>query len=73
MVRWLKERVWPLVSRTVREWNGDDGGLLAASLAFYTAFSFFPLLLVLLSIAGFILRLSAQAQQAQRELIDVVA
>jgi membrane protein len=73
MVRWLKERVWPLVSRTVREWNGDDGGLLAASLAFYTAFSFFPLLLVLLSIAGFVLRLSPQAQQAQRELVEVVS
>ncbi len=73
MIRWLKERLWPLVSRTVREWNGDDGGLLAASLAFYTAFSFFPLLLVLLSIAGFVLRLSAQAQQAQRELLDAVS
>src|SRR5688500_1668041 len=73
MVRWLMERVWPLVSRTVREWNGDDGGLLAASLAFYTAFSFFPLMLVLLSIAGFVLRLSPQAQQAQRELVEVVA
>ena len=46
------------------EWNGDDGGLLAASLAFYTAFSFFPLLLVLLAIAGFVLRLSPQAQQS---------
>jgi membrane protein len=73
MIRWLKERVWPLVTRTLREWSGDDGGLLAASLAFYTAFSFFPLLLVLLSIAGFVLRLSPQAQQVQRELIDAVA
>jgi membrane protein len=73
MVRWFNQRLWPLVSRTVREWNGDDGGLLAASLAFYTAFSFFPLLLVLLSIAGYVLRLSPQAQQAQQELINVVA
>jgi membrane protein len=73
MVHWFMHRVWPLVSRTVREWNGDDGGLLAASLAFYTAFSFFPLLLVLLSIAGFVLKLSPEAQQAQQELINVVA
>jgi membrane protein len=73
MVRWFKDRLWPLAWRTVREWNGDDGGLLAASLAFYTAFSFFPLLLVLLSIFGFVLRFSAEAQQVQAELIDVVA
>jgi membrane protein len=73
MVRWFNQRLWPLVSRTVREWNGDDGGLLAASLAFYTTFSFFPLLLVLLSIAGFVLQFSTQAQQAQQELINVVA
>jgi membrane protein len=73
MIHWLTQRVWPLVTRTVREWNGDDGGLLAASLSFYTAFSFFPLLLVLLSIAGFVLRLSPEAQQAQIELIETVA
>ena len=73
MIQWIKDHVFPLVTRTIREWNGDDGGLLAASLAFYTAFSFFPLLLVLVSIAGFALQFSPQAQQAQQELINAVA
>jgi membrane protein len=73
MTHWLQHRIWPLVSRTIREWNGDDGGLLAASLSFYTTFSFFPLLLVLLSLAGFVLQFSPQAQQAHDELINAVA
>src|SRR5262245_49651007 len=73
MIRWIKDHLFPLVTRTIREWNGDDGGLLAASLAFYTAFSFFPLLLVLVSIAGFVLQLSPKAQLAQQELINAVA
>src|SRR5688572_22149817 len=73
MVRWFKDRLWPIAWRTVREWNGDDGGLLAASLSFYTAFSFFPLLLVLLSIFGFILQFSTEANEARLRLIDVVS
>lgn len=73
MIRWFRNRIWPVVSRTVSEWNGDDGGLLAASLSFYTAFSFFPLLMVLVSIAGLVLRLSPEAQQAQQQLLTTVS
>jgi len=70
---WLIHRAWPLVSRTVQEWYEDDGGLLAASLSFYTAFSFFPLILVILAIFGFVLQFSQQAQQAQQGLLQFVA
>ncbi len=73
MLHWFKRKAWPLVSRTVTEWNSDDGGLLAASLSFYTAFSFFPLVLVLLSMVGFILTFSADAQEAQSWLLSTVA
>ncbi len=73
MLEWVKQRLWPVAWRTLQEWNSDEGGLLAASLSFYTAFSFFPLILVLLSTFGFVLRFSERAQEAQQELLKVVS
>ncbi|MBX3415244.1 MAG: YihY/virulence factor BrkB family protein, partial [Pirellulales bacterium] len=66
-------RVFHLLRQTVSQWNDDDGNSLAAAMAFYAAFSFFPLLLVLTSALGMALRVSAEAQSAQRELVQMIA
>lgn len=52
---WLKHILWPQFRETIYEWQNDDTGQYAAALSFYTAFSFFPLLLVLLSGVGWFL------------------
>jgi len=73
MIRWLKNRVWPRVQGTLQAWQEDDGGVLSASMAYYALLSLFPLLLILVSGLGFVLRFSPGAQDAQRQLIELLA
>jgi membrane protein len=54
MVAFVKQKVLPLFQQAAREWQEDDCGNMAAALAYYALFSLFPLLLVVLSILGFI-------------------
>ena len=51
----------------------SDGFLLSAAMAYYAAFSLFPLCLVLIAILGFVMQFSSQAQDAQRQLLDLVS
>lgn len=44
--------VWPLVRDTYREWTEDEAPRLAAALAYYTAFSIGPLLVIVIAMAG---------------------
>jgi len=67
IAKWL----WNLLRETVVRWTRNDGNLLAASMAYYAAFSFFPLLLVLISTLGFVLKFSTDT--AQNELLDFLA
>jgi len=69
----IAKRSFHVLRQTVSQWNQDDCNSLAASMAFYAAFSFFPLLLVLTSALGMALRVSAEAQSAQRELVQMIA
>lgn len=46
---------WPLLKQTATEWNEDRAPQLGAALAFYTALSIAPLLVLLLRIAAAIL------------------
>jgi membrane protein len=73
VITWLWKRAWPVLRETVTAWQTDDGSTLAAAVAYYAAFSFFPLLLVLISGLGFVLRGSEMAQEEQRALIDLIA
>jgi membrane protein len=66
-------RSWNIIHQTVARWTRNDGNLLAASMAYYAAFSFFPLLMVLISGLGFALHFSSSAQGAQRELLDFIS
>ncbi len=69
-------RIWNYVlsvlQKTAEGWQEDDGFLLSAAMAYYAAFSLFPLCLVLISIMGFALRLSQRADNAQTLLLEQV-
>jgi len=56
-----------------QNWQQDDGSHLAASVSFYMAVSFFPLLLVLLSAMGLMMRFSGWGQDARQRLLGLIA
>jgi membrane protein len=67
------KRVFSLIQQSFNKYSRDDGPWLAGAMAYYAAFSLFPLVLVLVSILGFLLRFSPGAQDAQHEAIALVA
>jgi membrane protein len=76
---WLKQvaatlfgKPWRVLRMTWEGWQKDDGFLLSAAMAYYAAFSLFPLCLVLIAVLGFVMRLSAQAQDARQQLFREV-
>ena len=73
----MLNRAWNYITRvfwkTVELWQADDGFLLSAAMAYYAAFSLFPLCLVLISILGFVLRISQRAENAQTVLLHEVS
>jgi membrane protein len=73
MRRWITQRVWPALLGAGQGWSKYDGGTFSAAMAYYAAFSLFPLLLLLSSALGFVLRFSGTAQSQQRQLIEWIA
>ena len=65
----ILERPWRLAKRSVQAWIDDSAPSMGAALAFYTLFSMAPLLLVAISIAGFVIG----RQQAQALLMTQLA
>ena len=57
----------------VRRWQADDAGSMAASVAYYLALSSFPMLLLLTSGLGLVLRFTRLGQDAQLQILSVVA
>jgi len=45
---------WPLIKCAVSHWSGDQAATIGAALAFYCAFSIAPLLVILLTVTGWI-------------------
>jgi membrane protein len=72
MIHWLTQRFWPRLYRAATKWQQDDGLTWAASLAYYGAFSFFPLVLVILAGAGLVLSVSSSAQLHQQQLVKLI-
>ncbi len=61
---------WPTVLvRAVLAFGRDDGPTMSASIAYYALFSWFPLLLLLISLGSLVLDLS-QAQRLALDLVD---
>ena len=73
MFDWIKEAVWTPLSQAYSNWQADHGTLLAASISYYAALSFFPLLLVTISGLGYFLRFSGAGQDAKARLLDFIA
>lgn len=49
-----KRAPWPLIKCAISHWSADQAGTIGAALAFYCAFSIAPLLVILLTTAGWI-------------------
>ena len=70
---WCKNKLfWPLYETYVK-WEEDDGNQLAASVAYYMALSFFPLMLMLLAIGGLVLNFTGWGRDFQGELLTMIA
>jgi membrane protein len=61
-----------LLYRTYLNWSSDGGSTLAASVAYYSALAFFPLLLILLSSFGYFLTVTESGQLAEEEILDAI-
>lgn len=72
-MNWIRRQVWPKLKQIGRRWSEDDGWLLSAAMAYYGAFSLFPLCLVLIAALGLFTRYSSQGQDTQQQLIDLAA
>ena len=60
--------MWQLLKTTWTEWNEDEASLLAAALAYYTAVSIAPLLVLVVVIVGFFLGQQAAQSQLMTQL-----
>ncbi|HKU13922.1 MAG TPA: YihY/virulence factor BrkB family protein [Steroidobacteraceae bacterium] len=50
----VRHAPWPLIKCTISHWSADQAATIGAALAFYCAFSIAPLLVILLTTAGWI-------------------
>jgi membrane protein len=73
MFTWIRKRAWPIAVTTLTKWYEDDGDLLSAAMAYYAAFSLFPLCLVLIAGLGWVTRISPQLRTEQQRLLQLVA
>jgi membrane protein len=72
-MHWIRAHAWPTLRQITRRWNEDDGWLLSAAMAYYGAFSLFPLCLVLIAGLGLFTRYSSQGQNAREQLLSVAS
>lgn len=59
---------WSLLRQTVSEWQEDKVSRLAASLAYYTAFSLAPVLVIVIAVASFLFERSTVQTQLIEQL-----
>ena len=64
----LLKRVFNLIKDTYTEWNEDGAPMLAAALAYYTAFSIAPLIILVVAVVGLV----ASQDDIQTEILDQV-
>ncbi|MGD9723814.1 MAG: YihY/virulence factor BrkB family protein [Pirellulales bacterium] len=69
----MARRLWSIIEQTFTRFSNNDGITLAAATAYYAAFSFFPLLWVLITGLGFALKFSESAQNAKQQLLELLA
>ena len=64
--------MWQLLKTTWKEWNEDEASLLAAALAYYTAVSVAPLLVLVVVIVGYFLGRNAAESQLMSQVQSAV-
>jgi membrane protein len=72
MMLFIKRLVGKWVS-AYSHYSEHDGPLLAAAIAYYLAFSLFPLMLVLVAILGWAFRFTAPGQEAEQRVMEAVS
>ena len=71
MLRWICARLWPALKTSGQHWSSDHGALHSAALAYYAAFSLFPLCLTLIAVLGFAAGFSGRVQDGQRRMLEM--
>ncbi len=72
LLRWITRSLWPRIWAAANKWLEDDGPTWAASLGYYAVFSFFPVVLVLLSGVGFVLKFSPQTDLRPSQFVKLI-
>jgi len=65
-------KLWQLLKKTLQEWLDDEASLLAAGLAFYTAVSIAPLLVMVVLVAGIFVAQSTASDELISQLTTSV-
>src|SRR5215212_1051137 len=52
-VVWSPSVLWPMIKKSASAWSDDFASSMGAAIAYYTAFSIAPLLIIVIAIAGF--------------------
>ncbi|MBK7859975.1 MAG: YihY/virulence factor BrkB family protein [Archangiaceae bacterium] len=63
---------WHLVKETISEWSDDNASTRAASLAYYTAFSIAPMVIIAVAVAGALFGEEAARGELHRQIQDLV-
>ena len=66
------KKIWLLIKTTVTAWDNDYAPSMGAALAFYTLFSIAPLLLIVLSIMGFVFGAEAARGEIAQQLQNLM-
>lgn len=66
-------RFWRRVKAAAEKWEEHDGDLLTSSVAYFTALSFFPLMLILIAGLGLFLEFTALGQNAEDQILEIIA
>jgi membrane protein len=70
---YFAKRLFRQLMATYGVFSRQQGPLLAAAIAYYLAFSLFPMMLVLVAGLGWAFRFTASGQNVQQHILDVVA
>ena len=65
-------KIWLLIKTTINGWNSNYAQSMGAALAFYTLFSIAPLLLIVLSITGYVFGLEAARGEIASQLQNLM-
>jgi membrane protein len=69
----IAKRFFDRLLEAYRIFSGQDGPLLAAAIAYYLAFSLFPMMLVLVAILGWAFRFTAPGQKAEQQVLEAIS